>query len=102
MAVWVIRNKLDCQTCPVNLRVERGCEQDSPIPGKWQIEGVSYQRCPRSLLTKDTLEYLYAYSFFRNHILPNSGGWLDQPKKFRDAMLIIEDQVAKMDEQEGA
>ena len=46
-----------------------------------------------------SLEYLRAYFFFEKGYLPNAGGWLDQPAKFVQAMVVIEREVARAREE---
>lgn len=99
MAVWLPKFKLDCLKCTEALKLERGCEGDSSIPGMWKIGDEEFSRCPRSLVTARSIEYLNAYIFFKEGFLPNPGGWLDQPLKFIQAMRVIEAEVIKTKEE---
>ena len=90
MAVSIARGELDCQTCNEEMRKERGCEQDSGIPDRWQIGEESYQRCPVKLVTRQSHEYIHAYSLFCKGFLPNGKGWGNETYKFLQAMQIVE------------
>jgi hypothetical protein len=67
----------------------RGCVKDSPIPGAWKIGNDEFSRCPRALVTEKSFEYLNAYFFFEKGYLPNPGGWMDQPVKFIEAIVVM-------------
>jgi hypothetical protein len=99
LAVWLPKFGLDCQKCSAALKLERGCETDVSIPGMWKIGNDEFSRCPRSLVTTKSIEYLNAYIYFKQGFLPNPGGWLDQPLKFIQAMRIIETEVMKLKEE---
>ena len=87
---------LDCRTCSKAQRIERGCEQDSPIPGKWRIEGEVYNRCPNKLITRQSNEYLDAYDLLQTGLgLPYGDGWIKHSKKFLDAIHIIHAEILK-------
>lgn len=85
--------KLDCRRCSERQKLERGCVDDSPIPGKWQIDDWHFQRCPVRLITQQSLEYIKAYRMFDKGYLPNPGTWLNQSAKFIEAMEIIEREI---------
>lgn len=99
MAVQVAEAHLDCRKCTQPQIDERGCEQDSPIPGYWNFGDFETSRCPVQLITAASLEYIRAYSLFLKGYMPNAGGWIDQPKKFIGAMEIIENEVAKIQQE---
>lgn len=96
MAVQMGDYHLDCRKCEDSEREARGCEQDSPIPGVWKFGDFETSRCPVSLLTAASCEYIRAYGLFLKGYMPNAGGWIDQPKKFIEAMEIIEKEVAEI------
>ncbi|MFA6216410.1 MAG: hypothetical protein WDL87_01990 [Candidatus Omnitrophota bacterium] len=50
------------------------------------------------LVTAESLEYIRAYIQYTKGYLPNDGGWISQPKKFIEAMDIIENEVGKLRE----
>lgn len=66
----------------------------------WKIGNDEFSRCPRGLVTAQSIEYLNAYLFFEKGFLPNSGGWMNQPLKFIQAMRIIRQEVTKLKEEE--
>ena len=51
------------------------------------------------MVSRGSLEYLNAFFFFGKGYLPNAGGWLDQPAKFVQAMVVIEREVARVREE---
>lgn len=89
--------ELDCRKCSDEQKKDKGCFEDSPIPERWQVEDYYFQRCPLKIITKQSIDYLFAYKLFKNGYLPNPGGWRQQPKKFIEAMLIIDNQIKKME-----
>ena len=91
---------LDCRKCKGALRVHRGCDADSPIPGKWNIDGWRFQRCPNKVVSLSSFEYIQAYNMYKNGFLPNQGGWLDQSAKLIDAFTIIDREAARMAKEE--
>lgn len=93
--------KLDCRVCDDRLKIERGCETDSPIEGAWKLDEWEFSRCPLKIVTIQSFEYVRAYIFFQNGYLPHAGGWLEQSAKFLDAMEIIETEISKMKEETG-
>lgn len=82
-------------------KVERGCEEDSPLPDTWQVDDWTFQRCPLKLITLESIEYLKAYQLFDKGYLPNAGGWVEQPAKFLDAMVIISAEIQKVKDEEA-
>lgn len=86
--------KLDCQKCTDKQKYERGCEKDSPLPGRWQIGEQMFQRCPLKTVNLSSYKMIQAYNFYKNGYLPNSGGWMDQSAKFIEAIDVIEKEVS--------
>ena len=82
--------KLDCRRCSQTDKIEKGCDEDSPIPGVWKLKEWEFQRCPLKLVTRKSLEYVLAYIYYSNGYLPNPGGWMEQPQKLLSALEIIE------------
>jgi hypothetical protein len=70
-------------------------DKDHPIKKRWQIGDDYYNRCPHSTVPRETWYWLKAYQFFKQGILPTSGGWLDQTNKFNEIMLFIDGQILK-------
>ncbi len=92
---------LDCQTCKGAMRVHRGCDEDSPIPGKWNVRGWSFQRCPNKVVKQESFQYIEAYNFFKNGFLPNDGSWQDQSAKLLNAFRIIENEIGRLTKEES-
>ena len=93
MAIAGILYGLDCQKCNENEKIERGCDQDSPIKNVWKIGKYSTLRCPLKQVTKQSKDYLDAYYLFKIGYLPNGQGWIGESKKFLDAMKIIDTEL---------
>jgi len=100
LAVRLSKWKLDCHKCNDQLKIERGCEKNSTIPGKWQLDDWVFERCPLKLVTRDTWEYIRAYNLFDKGYLPNAGSWLEQSAKFTEAMRVIEKEVGLMNKED--
>jgi hypothetical protein len=90
--------RLDCRSCPEDMRDERGCKSDSRIPGRWDIDGERYQRCPRGLVTDQSYEYLQSYHFFKAGMLPQGNGWINESPKYLQAMMLIAAECSKWEE----
>lgn len=96
MAVQVMDTGLDCRRCTNDQKIERGCEQDSPIPGFWKFDDFETSRCPVKLITKVSVKLLEAFLYFKQGYLPNAGGWMDQPAKLFEALEVIETEILKI------
>ncbi len=83
------------------MRQERGCLTDAPIPGKWNIAGTHYQRCPIRLLTPQTLWLLRIYGHYRHGFLPTSGGLFEQSNRLLQAMEIINEEIVNLQNEVG-
>jgi len=70
-------------------------DKDYPMEGRWQIADEKYQRCPLSILDDNFLSWGKAYGMFKNGMLPNSGGWLDQSNKYIEMMLYMDCIISK-------
>lgn len=92
---------LNCEKCNEFQKIDHGYEKDSPIPGKWKIGDYSFNRCPLVIMDKRANWYITAYNFLKDGILPNDGGWLDQPNKFIEAMNFIESEINKSVKEDG-
>ena len=68
-------------------------DKDHPIPGRWTIDGRKFSRCPKVGIDINVYAWTRAYSLYKNSVLPNSGGWLDQAEKFISIMLFIDAKV---------
>ena len=76
-----------------------GCERDSNMGERWTIGQYKLKRCPLKEITQEGLEYIQAYKFYKNGLLPIPGGWINQAQPFIEAMGIIETEVTKADNQ---
>lgn len=92
--------QLDCRSCTEDEREHNGCLKDSPVEDVWELDGEVSRRCPVTLVTPESVEYIRAYNFFQKGYLPNPGGWMDQPAKLIEAIELIETQVQRIDEEE--
>lgn len=81
---------LDCQHCSEEMKKDRGCVDDAAIPGRWEIDGVKYQRCPLKIITPQSYNLIQAYWLFKMRFLPNGTGWLNETSKFITAMQTID------------
>lgn len=99
MAVWIPYWDLRCIKCSDGQKILNGCEEDSYEPERWKIGEWTWQRCPVRLITKETVEYLKAYKFYKNGLLPITGGWMMQAQSFVEAIGIIETEVTRVEKQ---
>jgi len=93
MAVMAIAEGLDCRNCNEYQKQDRGCIENSPIPQRWRIGDNSSSRCPLKIATRQSREYVSAYSLFKMNLIPNGKGWIYETKKFFDAMSIISSEL---------
>lgn len=63
------------------------------------IAGQVVNKCPLMYAGVEDVELIRAFPMFENGILPNPGGWLDQPARFIEAMNIIKNQLDLMAEE---
>jgi len=78
------------------------CDVEECENSVWNFNGEEFTGCPVRKLNPQIFEYLRAYMFYKNKILPNSGGWIDQPRKFIKAMEIIEVEMIRIKEKQNA
>ena len=86
----------DCQSCellPAHIRQMRGCESPAPCP-VFNLNGEDYFRCPWKVVLPLTYECLGAYQFYKDGILPTSGGLYDQSAMFVQSMLVLKSEFA--------
>jgi hypothetical protein len=55
--------------------------------------------CPAKYITPEVIFYLFGYQNWQKNILPNAGGWLDQPMKLFQGLLLIDRLVTKYEEE---
>jgi hypothetical protein len=89
MAILALTEGLDCRNCNEYQKQDRGCIEDSPIPQRWRVGEHESNRCPLKIATSQSREYILAYSMFKMNILPHGKGWVNETKKFLEAMNII-------------
>ena len=77
------------------MKEDRGCTRDSIIPGRWEIDGVTYSRCPISIMDKNYYWYVRAHNFMNHGMLPYNLGWMQHPNKFIEAMSFISKELSK-------
>lgn len=87
MAVWVIKNNLNCRHCNKQIKEVRGC---NGFAEPKEIEGIMVNQCPLKEVTTRSWLYIEAYNQYKNGFLPNNGGWLKQPMKFINAISLID------------
>lgn len=58
-------------------------------------------RCP-ALCIAEIDDVLSAYNMYKNGFLPNEGGWLNQPVKFEQTMVLIGSLSDELEKEENA
>ena len=73
----------------------RHCDESRPAPfPKWAIAGViESTTCLLPMITERSMSFLRLYRHYKNGWLPYTGGLLDQPNIYLEAMEIIDAQV---------
>lgn len=79
------------------MKEARDCE------GKRTIKILGYEAvgCPARYLSMLAYEYMACYANWQRGMLPNSGGWLDQPMKLTQAIDIVASVVGKIEEEDA-
>ena len=100
MAIWVLRQNVSCHQCTrKDIKLARGCDGHEPrIIDDIKIE---IDRCPLKIINACSNAYLEAYNFYKNGYLPYSGGWLNQPAKFMNALHVIETEMNRIQDKES-
>lgn len=62
--------------------------------------GYRMTKCPLMFVTDTERIYINLWADYKKGILPNRGGWLDQPMKFYSIMNIVDGVMSKIDEEE--
>lgn len=84
----------ECSTCTSTQKRERGCETDSPLPPT--LDGQLYFRCPLRGFREDPLGFsdlFRAYGWAQKGVMPEPGGYLDQPVRLLRLMETVEKAV---------
>ena len=97
LSIWSMQNGLDCRFCTDQLRVIRGHDGFS---APRMVAGVEVERCPMFFVSDAEHLKIETYSHYKNGFLPNEGGWLDQPMKFVDMMIVIASAIQELTEKE--
>ena len=77
--------------------MSRGCDHDVPSYDVW---GYRTKRCPVNFVDTVGMAWIQIYSEGKKGILPNAGGWLDQPMKY-SAVINVLDGLMERVEKEG-
>lgn len=88
------RNAADfnCQTCR-----ERHCDEEGKLPGSkgragYPKYGDGRYTCPLPEITSLSRTFLSLHTHYKSRLLPLSGGLLNQPNAYLQAMELIESQ----------
>jgi len=84
---------LNCHECDDKLKEERGCGQKG-LRAFW-VGGERVFQCPMSLVHEESWALIKAYNFFEKGMLPNEGGWINQPNDYIQAMMILDNEFNK-------
>lgn len=96
IAVDVAKNakQFDCKTC-----AHKHCDAEGKLPGSrgpanyplWQIDGViQSSTCLLPMVSAFSRECLRLYAHYKNGLLIRAGGLYDQPRKYMQAMGVID------------
>ena len=89
---------LDCQNCDDILKRERGCVEKGIVP--FLLGNERHFRCPIKLVTDTTWNYIRAYRFYKMGLLPNGTSYLNESQKYIEAMGIIDNEFARIEEEQ--
>jgi len=73
--------------------------RDHPIPGRWGLGEMEFNRCPLTYVTENVTGWLIAHSMFQKGLLPNAGGWMQQSNKFIEVMFFLDAEIKRHNEQ---
>lgn len=89
--------KLDCRSCDETLRKERGHDEKGVIGFHVGRERVF--RCPLTLISHISYEYIKAYSLYEKGFLPNGRGWMEESHKYIQAMMVVDNEFLKIEKE---
>ena len=95
LAIHAVQLGLDCHSCDNILKAERGCQDKGVIP--YRIDGEMLFRCPLKLISDISWEYINAFKFYKMNFLPNGVAWTNESRKFLDAMIVIDNELTKIE-----
>ncbi|MFP4560983.1 MAG: hypothetical protein ACLFQ3_06625 [Thiohalorhabdus sp.] len=100
----------DCENCIWG----RHCDEEGELEGsrgpapfvKWEIEHggaqiLASRTCPKPMVTEQSTGYLRLYNHYERSVLPYSGGLLQQPAAYLEAMEVIESAVNEHQRQQA-
>lgn len=96
MAVGILatnEGKLDCHSCDDGMKSERGHYQDGSIP--FLVDGKRIFRCPLTMITTLSYEYIRAFRFYEKGSYPNGVVWRKESNKYIQAMMILDNEFTK-------
>lgn len=91
----MLQKNLDCHECDDILKKERGCTTTGIVP--FYIGEERYFKCPLKIITIISWEYVTAFALYQKSILPNGGGWINESQKYLDAMIILDNEFKKIE-----
>ena len=95
MAVCALHRGMDCRRC--TLQKYYGCEHNLPSPV--DVMGYRVTRCARKLARPIDFVYVPLYGEWKKGVLPNPGGWLDQPMKYAAVMNALDGIMDKVEKE---
>lgn len=85
----------ECEARP-ELKEIRGCTEDSKSGEPIQMEGEVIRRCPLSLLRPASIVAMGFFSLLEKGVLPDPGAFTDQTYKYTVSMMVVAEQLGKM------
>jgi hypothetical protein len=67
----------------------------------YRVEDIVVTRCPMIQVSGIEQDYMQAYLEYKNGFLPNDGGWLNQPMKFSQVMIVMDKIMGKLEKKNG-
>jgi hypothetical protein len=96
VVIEVLQLGFDCHECDERLQKERGCVEPGILPFYIEDDTPLY-RCPLSLITEITWDYVRAYALYQKNLLPNGQAWINESQKYLDAMTVLENEVKRIE-----
>ena len=88
----------NCPECDDRLKEERGCKKKGIMPCHCYL-GTIY-RCPITIITPLSWEYIKAYKFYEKNLLPNHVAWGEESNKYLQAMMLLNNEFIKWQNKE--
>jgi len=99
LAVWVVKNRLDCQKCTEQIKDARGCNGFKKPQYIAEIQ-QEITRCPLKEVTNASRFYLDVYGHYRAGYLWMGGTVSEQPAKVMDAIGCISGLMSDIEQEE--